>query len=100
MAETLSELYLRGVPVNWDGSCRTQPPPRPAADLSRSSVSATGSMRRLSSATVESRNVVEGDPRVVRRQSGQGRLDLDVASYPRRWDYLDRLAGAFIRSAL
>ncbi len=98
-AEVVAGLYARGVEVNWadfhaaDSARRvalptypferrrfwieTQPPVKPDAG-------------REWEAVLESAS----------RQSRQGRLDLDVSSYPDRWRCLDALSTAYIAAAL
>jgi acyl transferase domain-containing protein/SAM-dependent methyltransferase len=98
MAESLAGLYARGVAVDW------------------SAYQAGRGVRRVSLPTYpferqrywiktepeasDCREIWNAISEAGRYQSRQGRLDLDVASYGRRWKALADLSGAYIRSAL
>jgi SAM-dependent methyltransferase/aryl carrier-like protein len=99
MAESLAELYVRGVPVDWNAY---------EAGRGRLRVALPGYPFERQPYRLETHAGRTADPETswnairesMQRQSGQGRLDLDVSSYPRRWEHMDRLTGAFIRSTL
>ena len=101
MVDSLGRIYLRGVDIDWNGydrdylrrrvSLPTYPFERrhywiDSDDLPVSPVS-TGT-----APAVQWSSIYES----ASRQAGQGRLDLDVASYPERWAILDSLVTEYI----
>jgi malonyl CoA-acyl carrier protein transacylase/SAM-dependent methyltransferase len=101
MLDSLGKIYLRGVDIDWEGYDRgylrhrialpTYPFQRrhywiDCDDLPVSPVSTGGAPAVQWSSIYES----------VSRQAEQGRLDLDVASYPERWAILDSLVTEYI----
>jgi acyl transferase domain-containing protein/SAM-dependent methyltransferase len=96
MAESLGAVWVRGVSVNWAayesdrGSRRTSLPTYPFGG-GRYWIDHPPSARATNDETVWS-----GIAEAASRQAMQGRLDLDVATYTNRWEWLDRLTTAFI----
>ena len=101
MAESLASLWTRGVPVDWAAyenvqgrRARVALPTYPF-DRQRYWIEQAADGPSLSADAFWA-----GIEEAGGRQAGQARLDLDVASYPRRWECLDRLTHAFITRTL
>ncbi len=68
--------------------------------LTRSSARGIGSMRRQHPAGASAAEAWTRANAAAERQSAQGPLGLDVASYPGKWDVLERITRALIVNAL
>ena len=104
MVTALAELHVAGVPVDWrafaDEPARRSSGTRvdlPTYPWQRESYWAPSSRRSRAPAAAP---LWPAALRAAQQQSEQGPLDLDAASYPERWDILDRLAGGYIANAL
>jgi acyl transferase domain-containing protein/SAM-dependent methyltransferase/acyl carrier protein len=101
MLESLAELYIHGVKVDWEGfdrdySRRREPLPTypwqrerywaPQIEKSQGS-KADGSLWK---------SLIE----VGEQQEKQGPLDLQLETYPAKWEQLDRLTSFYIRRTL
>ena len=101
MAESLASLWTRGVTVDWAAyeaaqgrRARVALPTYPF-DRQRYWI------EQAADGTSLPHDVFwAGIEEAGGRQAGQARLDLDVASYPRRWECLERLTHAFIMRTL
>jgi hypothetical protein len=99
VAETLALLYAHGVDIDWRawhqngrGRCKITLPTYPF-ERRRHWLQSAEPAERLH---VSDAAKWDGVREAASRQSGQCALDLDVWSYPARWDELDRLTIAFI----
>jgi malonyl CoA-acyl carrier protein transacylase/SAM-dependent methyltransferase/acyl carrier protein len=102
MLDSLGRLYLSGLDPDWAAFHRPflpRPTSLPTYPFQRrrfwieaadQAAAAAATPAAQWSAICESTN----------RQAGQGRLDLDVASYPERWAFLDSLVTEYICRAL
>jgi len=99
--ESLAELYVHGVPVDWDGFHRDQPHrrvPLPTYPFERQRYWAPSAAGAASLPSIES-----GWDRALaaaERQAQQGPLDLHLPTYPAKWECLNRLAIAYILRTL
>ena len=96
--ETLAELSLAGVQVDWEAFDRPynrRHLPLPTYPWQRQRYWIDHKPAQTVRETTWSDIVQAGE-----RQSEQGPLDLDLASYPAKWEYLNHLAAAYQAQAL
>ncbi len=99
MIEKLAELYVRGAEVDWAGFDAPYARRRvvlPTYPFERRRYWIETPQPALPDSEREWQSIVES----AARQSRQGRLDLDIGSYPERWNCLDRLTTAYTVAAL
>ena len=100
LLESLGQLYARGVDVNWAGFDEPYPRrrvPLPTYPFERKAYWLESKPNVVAPRTDEAEweRILEA----ALRQSGQSRLELNLAQYPERWALLDKLTSAYIVSA-
>jgi SAM-dependent methyltransferase len=99
MGESLAALWVRGAAVDWEAyykgreGCRISLPTYP---FERQRYW----LETPSEPPIDPESSWNGIREAAVRQSGRARLDLDLASYTKRWELMDRLSSAYIRRTL
>jgi len=103
MLESLRTLYLSGSDINWAGFERDYPRCRvtlPAYPFQRSRYWFDSSPKRSKTVRLEPEASWQAARRAGLRQSQQTPIGVNTATYPGKWDCLDRLTTAHAASAL
>jgi acyl transferase domain-containing protein/SAM-dependent methyltransferase len=98
MAESAAAIWVRGVPLNWTAyeAGRGNKVPLPTYPFERQRYWLEASQDQVA----DEEAVWIGVEESATRQASQGRFDLDISSYARRWACLDQLTTAFISRTL